>query len=388
ILDLFDIGDTSSSSLANASNDDGKGKEEDTLDVTGELKEKGKKGYLDDLGELWDGRQYEEEYDLDSFLRSMKRAGVLEGMKREVEGSGRKRRQEKGKEEGSTEEISKQTYLWCLIILNDASSCKLFLIGSVASNIQAPSPQQVDPDNEDDGMDADQAAQRAALAKQRRSHKRTARRKKSLLNQEDHPTLMMAQARRWVNNEQRKEDNGGVTWQGFKELFAWTKAAAKASPGTSLTTRMSADAEQAKERFYAELENARKDQDRRHGVRDWWVRAPSFFERTGIKRNKERDILVAENAGVFEDQLDKETAHDAEFEGATGFGVEMRPGEEQGATDESIVGGVGLMDVEEHRGRMEGGMTLEPVLRSASGVIEDDAEMEGGVKCLVLRPKS
>ncbi len=72
ILDLFDIGDTSSSSLGNASNDDGKGKEEDTLDVTGELKEKGKKGYLDDLGELWDGKQYEEEYDLDSFLRSMK----------------------------------------------------------------------------------------------------------------------------------------------------------------------------------------------------------------------------------------------------------------------------------------------------------------------------
>ncbi|KAL8671504.1 MAG: hypothetical protein Q9168_003996 [Polycauliona sp. 1 TL-2023] len=75
ILDLFDIGstDTSSSQLNSSSqNNDAKGKEEDTLDVTGELKEKGKKGYLDDLGELWDGRQYEEEYDLDSFLKSMK----------------------------------------------------------------------------------------------------------------------------------------------------------------------------------------------------------------------------------------------------------------------------------------------------------------------------
>lgn len=78
ILDLFDIGDASSSSAPpnpshpNGKNDDARGKEEDTLDVTGELKEKGKKGYLDDLGELWDGRQYEEEYDLDSFLRSMK----------------------------------------------------------------------------------------------------------------------------------------------------------------------------------------------------------------------------------------------------------------------------------------------------------------------------
>ncbi|KAL8890509.1 MAG: hypothetical protein Q9215_002370 [Flavoplaca cf. flavocitrina] len=285
----------------------------------------------------------------------------------------------------------------------------------------------MDPDNDDDGMDADQAAQRAALAKQRRSRKRTVRRKKSLLNQEgesqiflsygikssfgfvlqsrrlfgmngwtmlkpssptDHPTLMMAQARRWLNNEQRKEDSGGVTWQGFKELFAWTKAAATATTQPALVSRLSAEAEQAKELFYAELENARIEQDRRHGVRDWWVRAPSFFERTGIKRNKEWDLLVAENAGVFEDQLNKKTAHDAEVEGATGFGVDMRPVEEHRATDEGMVGGVGFMDVEQHRGRMEGGMTPEPVLRSASGVIEDDAEMEGGVKCLVLRPKS
>ncbi|KAL8808389.1 MAG: hypothetical protein Q9200_004303 [Gallowayella weberi] len=80
ILDLFNIGDTntagartSSSSLGPSSgNDDARGKEEDMVDVTGELKEKGKKGYLDDLGELWDGRQYEEEYDLDNFLATMK----------------------------------------------------------------------------------------------------------------------------------------------------------------------------------------------------------------------------------------------------------------------------------------------------------------------------
>ncbi len=97
---------------------------------------------------------------------------------------------------------------------------------------------------------------------------------------------MMAQARRWLNNEQRKEDNGGITWQGFKELFAWTKAAATATTEPSLMSRLSAEAEQAKERFYAELENARKDQDRRHGVRDWWARAPSLFERTGVKRDK------------------------------------------------------------------------------------------------------
>ncbi|KAL8931899.1 MAG: hypothetical protein Q9211_006662, partial [Gyalolechia sp. 1 TL-2023] len=56
ILDLFNVGDTSASGPS-----DPTGKEEDMVDVTGELKEKGKKGYLDDLQELWDDRQYEEE---------------------------------------------------------------------------------------------------------------------------------------------------------------------------------------------------------------------------------------------------------------------------------------------------------------------------------------
>ncbi|KAL8737111.1 MAG: hypothetical protein Q9181_002005 [Wetmoreana brouardii] len=69
ILDLFNIGDTSTSG---PSGNDSSGREEDMVDVTGELKEKGKKGYLDDLGELWDDRQYEEEYDLDNFLATMK----------------------------------------------------------------------------------------------------------------------------------------------------------------------------------------------------------------------------------------------------------------------------------------------------------------------------
>ncbi|KAI4094720.1 MAG: hypothetical protein L6R37_007185 [Teloschistes peruensis] len=69
ILDLFNIGDSAAAAPADLG---ANGKEEDMVDVTGEVKEKGKKGYLDDLGELWDDRQYEEEYDLDNFLASMK----------------------------------------------------------------------------------------------------------------------------------------------------------------------------------------------------------------------------------------------------------------------------------------------------------------------------
>ena len=80
ILDLFNLGDESAaaalpppnslSTNANATD----GREEDMVDVaTGEVKEKGKKGWLDDLGELWDERGYEEEYNLDEFLKKMER---------------------------------------------------------------------------------------------------------------------------------------------------------------------------------------------------------------------------------------------------------------------------------------------------------------------------
>jgi TATA-binding protein-associated factor len=46
--------------------------EEDAVDATGEVREKGKKGWLDDLGELWDDKQYEESFDLEGFLERMK----------------------------------------------------------------------------------------------------------------------------------------------------------------------------------------------------------------------------------------------------------------------------------------------------------------------------
>ncbi|KAL8828061.1 MAG: hypothetical protein Q9170_006762 [Blastenia crenularia] len=72
ILDLFNIGDTSASGPSESA-----GKEEDMVDVTGELKEKGKKGYLDDLQELWDDRQYEEDSFEDLLYRPKDRFSFL-----------------------------------------------------------------------------------------------------------------------------------------------------------------------------------------------------------------------------------------------------------------------------------------------------------------------
>ncbi|CZS93128.1 probable MOT1-transcriptional accessory protein [Rhynchosporium graminicola] len=71
ILDLFNLGETADGIDKPAGNGDG-GNEEDMVDATGEVREKGKKGWLDDLGELWDDKQYEEEFDLGGFLSKMK----------------------------------------------------------------------------------------------------------------------------------------------------------------------------------------------------------------------------------------------------------------------------------------------------------------------------
>ena len=68
LLDLFNLGETAET----AEKPEATGNEVDMVDIDGEVKEKGKKGWLDDLGELWDEKQYEEEYNLDSFLATMK----------------------------------------------------------------------------------------------------------------------------------------------------------------------------------------------------------------------------------------------------------------------------------------------------------------------------
>ncbi|KAF1935510.1 hypothetical protein EJ02DRAFT_484672 [Clathrospora elynae] len=77
ILDLFNVSADSNDPAAlppppsNAK--DGPGIDEnDAVDATGALREKGKKGFLDELGDLWDEKQYEEEFDLDGFLGKIK----------------------------------------------------------------------------------------------------------------------------------------------------------------------------------------------------------------------------------------------------------------------------------------------------------------------------
>ena len=71
ILDLFNMEGVGG--VADAEQKRGGAEGENAVDeVTGEVKEKGQRGFLDDLGELWDEGQYEEEFNMDEFLGRMK----------------------------------------------------------------------------------------------------------------------------------------------------------------------------------------------------------------------------------------------------------------------------------------------------------------------------
>jgi len=81
ILDLFSLGEGVEgggvpgldSAAVNTNGADVNGREEDMVDEQGNVKKKGEKGFLDDIGELWDERQYDEEFNLDSFLQKMQK---------------------------------------------------------------------------------------------------------------------------------------------------------------------------------------------------------------------------------------------------------------------------------------------------------------------------
>lgn len=73
ILDLFNLGETDPN-LSLEEKDVAKDNmdESDAVDAEGNVRQKGKRGVLDELTELWDERQYEDEFDLQGFLSTMK----------------------------------------------------------------------------------------------------------------------------------------------------------------------------------------------------------------------------------------------------------------------------------------------------------------------------
>ena len=73
ILDLFNVKD------AGTSNSKAGGGQEGAVDAEGNPVKKGGKNVLEDLSELWDEKEYEEEYDMGDYLSSLK--GVNTGLR-------------------------------------------------------------------------------------------------------------------------------------------------------------------------------------------------------------------------------------------------------------------------------------------------------------------
>ncbi|GJN77454.1 TATA-binding protein-associated factor mot1 [Purpureocillium lilacinum] len=73
ILDLFNLGDSGPNLISDKPQNEVDGREEDMVDLeTGDvLRQPTKKPWLEDLGELWDSKQYEESFDLDDFMKNM-----------------------------------------------------------------------------------------------------------------------------------------------------------------------------------------------------------------------------------------------------------------------------------------------------------------------------
>jgi TATA-binding protein-associated factor len=76
LLDLFNVASDSADAppaLLGADSKQGANIDEnDAVDATGEVRVGGQRHALDDMAALWDEKQYEEEYNLDSFLANMK----------------------------------------------------------------------------------------------------------------------------------------------------------------------------------------------------------------------------------------------------------------------------------------------------------------------------
>ncbi|CAM1505486.1 Fc.00g111230.m01.CDS01 [Cosmosporella sp. VM-42] len=73
ILDLFNLGDSGPPLISDKPQNNIEGREEDMVDIeTGDvIRQPGKKAWLDDLGDLWDNKQYEESFDLEDFMKTM-----------------------------------------------------------------------------------------------------------------------------------------------------------------------------------------------------------------------------------------------------------------------------------------------------------------------------
>ncbi|KAL8788315.1 MAG: hypothetical protein Q9213_001712 [Squamulea squamosa] len=100
-----------------------------------------------------------------------------------------------------------------------------------------------------------------------------ARKKHKLVRNKQTSKWAMVQARRWLANERRKLDKGGLTAEGVDEFIKWTRQ----GDGYDWTpVEQCANANTAINRFLNELCEAQQAQEKESGLKDWWTVEPAL----------------------------------------------------------------------------------------------------------------
>ncbi|KAL8915317.1 MAG: hypothetical protein Q9171_000187 [Xanthocarpia ochracea] len=130
-------------------------------------------------------------------------------------------------------------------------------------------------------LEAGEIAQRARARKQHR-----------LVKNRETTGWAMMQVRRWLDNEQRKLDKGGLTEKGVEDFIRWTRLG---SGYGWMPTEQCENANIAIKRFLDEMKAAQQARGNDSGLRDWWVieppRSRSLRKKWAKKRLEKRKAM-------------------------------------------------------------------------------------------------
>ncbi|KAL8924819.1 MAG: hypothetical protein Q9172_002534 [Xanthocarpia lactea] len=127
-----------------------------------------------------------------------------------------------------------------------------------------------------------------------------ARKQHRLVKNRETAGWAMMQARRWLDNEQRKLDKGGLTPKGVEDFVRWTRLGS----GYGWTpTEQCENANIAIKRFLDELKAAQQARGNDSGLRDWWVIEPprsrslrKQWAKKRLEKRKAMDELTAKGS--------------------------------------------------------------------------------------------
>lgn len=195
------------------------------------------------------------------------------------------------------------------------------------------------------------------------------------------PEWAKLQARRWLENERRKIDRGGLTPLGIEHFNKWTR---NGDLQNFTAARQCSNANVAIERFLNEKWSVLQAQGKDIGVKDWWAKTPHLPRSKHQKWAKGKAVTTKDDhqENMVGDRTESHWTLDLPIHPATekdnGKGGEHNDGDVESYAEHlsATLADVGGGDV--YR-QSSSDMTPEPVSRHASGESVDygfDVDMD------------